>query len=79
MTTDNLKEKVNQAKEDFIMDVNTLKYATTLMRSDLSEPGLESAVRRVVTSYENYINSKIEFTNEYFKKDYWENLNENKL
>ena len=62
-----LAEKVTQAKEDFIMDVNTLKYATTLMDTELSGLGLESAVRRVVTSYENYINSKIEFTDEYFK------------
>tara|TARA_R110000868_G_scaffold176120_4_gene413502 strand:- start:945 stop:1094 length:150 start_codon:yes stop_codon:yes gene_type:complete len=31
--------------------------------------GVENAVRRVVGSYENYINSKIEFTGDYFKKD----------
>jgi hypothetical protein len=64
-----MKDKVDQAREDFIMDVNTLKYATSLMKGELSDSGLESAVRRVVTSYENYVNSKIEFTEEYFKKD----------
>jgi len=63
-----MKDKVDQAKEEFILDVNRLKYATTLiMSTGLSDSGLESAVRRVVTSYENYINSKIEFTEEYFK------------
>jgi len=62
-----LSKKVTQAKEDFIMDVNALKYATTLTNTELNDSGLESAVRRVVISYENYINSKIEFTDEYFK------------
>jgi hypothetical protein len=70
MEIEQLKEKVNQAKEDFIMDVNTLNYATTLMKSEFSDTGLESAVRRVVKSYENYVNSKIEFTDQYFKEKY---------
>lgn len=64
-----LSEKVTQAKEDFIMDVNTLKYATTLTSVEFNDSGLERLVRRVVASYENYINSKIEFTEDYFKKD----------
>jgi hypothetical protein len=64
-----LSEKVTQAKEDFIMDVNALKYATTLTNVEFSDSGLERLVRRVVASYENYINSKIEFTEDYFKKD----------
>ncbi len=64
-----MEDKVDQAREDFIMDVNTLKYMTTLIKTGglISDSGLESAVRRVVTSYENYVNSKIEFTEEYFK------------
>jgi hypothetical protein len=69
------KEKVNQAKEDFLMEVNRLKYVTTLMDEhpiDFTHSSLTSAVNGVIKSYENFINSKIEFTDEYFKKDYWE-------
>jgi len=71
------KERVNQAKEEFIAEVNRLNYAITLMDEeprDLSHSSLTIAVRGVATSYENYINSKIHFTEEYFKKNYWENL-----
>ena len=67
-----LSEKVNKSKEDFIMEVNRLNYVVKLMDEkplDLSHSSLTSAVRGVATSYENYINSKIEFTEEYFKKD----------
>ena len=66
-----LSEKVSQAKEEFLMEVNRLHYTITLMDEkplDLSHSSLTSAVRGVVKSYENYINSKIEFTDEHFKK-----------
>jgi hypothetical protein len=72
-----LSEKVNKTKEDFLMEVNRLNYVIKLMDEkplDLGHSSLTSAVRGVATSYEIYINSKIEFTEEYFKKDYWENL-----
>jgi len=61
-----LSEKVDQTKEEFIYKVNALKYATTLIGT-ISDGSIEDAVRNVVTSYENYVNSKIEFTAEHFK------------
>jgi hypothetical protein len=61
-----LSEKVDQAHQEFIENVGALKYATGLTKRELCDNGLDRAVRRVVTSYENYVNSKIEYTNEYF-------------
>lgn len=70
------KDKVKEAKEEFIMNVNALKYATTLMDADFlefSHSSLTSALKNVVQSYEKFINSKIEFTNEHFKNQSYEN------
>jgi len=69
-TIEELKEKVNHAKEEFFMEVNRLNYAITLMDEeprDLSHSSLTSAVKGVMRSYEDFINSKIEFTAEHFK------------
>ena len=65
-----MKDEVEQAKNEFLKEVNRLNYAITLMNTeprDLSHSVLTSAVRGVVKSYEDFINSKIEFTDEYFK------------
>jgi len=65
-----MKDEVEQAKNEFLKEVNRLNYVITLMNTeprDLSHSALTSAVRGVVKSYEDFINSKIEFTDEYFK------------
>jgi len=62
------------------MEVNRLNYVKHLMiesPESFSDSSLESAVKGVVKSYENYINSRIEFTDEYFKKEYWEQHKKN--
>jgi hypothetical protein len=64
-----LSEKVDQAQEEFIREVGALKYATGLTKRELGDDGLDRAVRRVVISYEKYVNSKIKYTNEYFKNN----------
>ena len=77
MTSIELKEKVNKNKEEFIAEVNRLNYVIKLMNETpeaFTDSTLTNSVRSIGESYENYINSKIEFTEEYFKKDYWENL-----
>ena len=68
-----LSDNVEKTKEEFISEVNRLKYAITLMDAepiDLSHSSLTSAVRGIATSYEDYINSKIQFTEKYFEEKF---------
>jgi hypothetical protein len=71
-----LRENVNKSKEEFIMEVGRLNYVIKIMNetpSAFSDSSLTSAVRGVSKSYENFVNSKIEFTDEYFKDEYFKN------
>ena len=64
-----LKEKVLMAKVDFIAAVNTLNYVKNMLEETseaYSDSSATSAVRNVIKTYEDYINSKIEFTDKYF-------------
>ena len=73
MEIEQLRENVNKAKDDFLAEVNRLNYVITLMDAepiDLSHSSLTTAVRGVSKSYEDYVNSKIEFTEKYFQEKY---------
>ena len=68
-----LSDNVKKTKEEFIAEVNRLNYVITLMDAeprDLSHSSLTSAVRAVATSYEDYVNSKIRFTEKYFEEKF---------
>lgn len=72
-----LRKNVNDKKDTFLSNVNTLNYVIKLMNETpqaFSDDSLENAVNKLKLSYENYINSKIEFTEEYFKEEYFKNL-----
>jgi hypothetical protein len=65
-----LLEKVDQAHQEFIKNVGALKHATALTTPYvLGDDGLDRAVRRVITSYENYVNIKIKYAEDYFKNN----------
>lgn len=77
MTSEKLKLTVEERKEEFLLEVGRLNYVVKLLNESpqsYTDSSLISAVRGVSSALENYINSKIDFTDEYFKKDYWENL-----
>lgn len=77
---DVLRQKVNESKDFFIAEVGRLNYIIKLMQESpeaFTDSSLTSAVKGVVKSHEDYVNSKINFTAEYFKDEYWKNI-ENK-
>jgi hypothetical protein len=77
---DVLRQKVNESKDFFIAEVNRLNYVIKLMQESpesFMDSSLTSSVKGIVKSYEDYVNSKINFTSEYFKDEYWENPKNN--
>jgi hypothetical protein len=72
-----LRKNVNDKKDTFLSNVNTLNYVIKLMNETpqaFSDDSLTNAINKLTLSYENYINSKILFTEEYFKEEYFKNL-----
>jgi hypothetical protein len=75
MTSEKHKIRVEESKQEFLLQVGRLNYVVKLLKESpevYTDSSLISAVRELSSSFENYINSKIDFTDEYFKKDYWE-------
>ena len=68
-----LSDDVDKCKEDFLMEVGRLNYVVKILKESpeaFTDSSLTSAVRGVVKTYEDYINSKIQFTEKYFKEKY---------
>ena len=68
-----LSDNVKNSKDTFIAEVNRLNYVIKLMNESpevYTDSSLISAVRDVVKSHEDYINSKIIFTEKYFEEKY---------
>ena len=68
-----LSDNVKNSKDIFIAEVNRLNYVIKLMNESpesYSDSSLISAVAGVVKSHEDYINSKIVFTEKYFEEKY---------
>ena len=66
-----LSDNVKNSKDMFIAEINRLNYVVKLMNESpeiYTDSSLISAVRGVVKSHEDYINSKIVFTEKYFEE-----------
>jgi hypothetical protein len=67
-----LSDNVKKAKEEFISEVNRLNYAIQLMDEPMSfvDSSLAGYIRNISRTYEDYINSKIQFTEKYFEEKF---------
>ena len=67
-----LSDNVKKAKEEFISEVNRLNYAIELMDEPMSfvDSSLAGYIRNISRTYEDYINSKIQFTEKYFEEKF---------
>lgn len=66
-----LSDNVKKAKEEFISEVNRLNYAIKLMDElYFVDSSLAGYIRNISRTYEDYINSKIQFTEKYFEEKF---------
>ena len=65
-----LSDNVKKTKEEFIAEVNRLNYAIKLMNEPMSfvDSSLAGYIRNISRTYEDYVNSKIRFTEKYFEE-----------